>query len=900
MRTTTMCEQDIPSVRIIISYHKKDVLLKDEILTPINAGRTNAKTNNNPDLLWLFENTIGDDSGENISHKNAWYNEMTSIYWAWKNYQEIGNPDYIGHMHYRRHLLFNGGSKSVYELGNLEENYLNELGYSLEKVKKLCRNADLVVPSPQWRISAYEFFKRNFDISELDTAVSILKKKYPQYSEAANKYLDGSDLYFCNIFIMRKEIFFEYAEFIFSILEDFENHFDMKNGRRMFVSEWISGIFIQKKIDEKKKTTFLPTAIAEAGVTIPVVFASDNNYAMQMAVAITSLLKNAKHAIYDIRCLISDDFSKKNKDKILSIQDVYQKCEISFTEIPESLFANVKIKTTHLSKVGFYRLLVADIFPDLNKIIYLDVDVIVLQDLSVFYRYSLDTQYIGGVRAPGYYFPDNWRESKEEELGIKIDQYVNSGVLLMNLSRIRKDNLTNKFIQLSKNDYRSEDQDILNIACYNNIRHIPFRFNVQTKYTDPKSEEKYKFENVIPKDERDGADKNPIIIHYAGKTKPWNDCTVWKSEIWFKYFDDSSFIKDISQKAVIRQSMILALRKKTKEVRDGFKTNIDKIRVIPDNYTPNMNEEYKVSVIIPCYNAEKYLHEALESAILQSASLQVEIICVDDGSTDKTLNLLCAYAEQFDMMKIFVQPNKGAGAARNLGLKVARGEFVGFLDADDLYPSPTTLENLYFSAVKNDQKICGGCFSSFDGKKINYIYKFPYDSYVFTERKITSFEEYQYDYGYHRFIYDRRLLENNNISFPPYKRFQDPPFLIAAMHAAKTFMAVPEYSYRYRITHKNVGWNEEKVVDLILGITDNLKFSKNKNYPKLHFYNYLHILDHISTIRSLVRDGNTYILLLYVQLIKEINFEFMCEADNYNPKALFASNFAQLLKLAML
>ena len=113
-----------PSVKILISYHKPDQLIKDDILTPINAGRSISINNSNPNLPWLIENCIPDNSGDNISDKNLVYNEMTSIYWAWKNYNSIGNPDYIGHFHYRRHFIFKEMPKSVYELGDIGESYL--------------------------------------------------------------------------------------------------------------------------------------------------------------------------------------------------------------------------------------------------------------------------------------------------------------------------------------------------------------------------------------------------------------------------------------------------------------------------------------------------------------------------------------------------------------------------------------------------------------------------------------------------------------------------------------------------------------------------------------------------------------------------------------------------------
>jgi len=104
-----------------------------------------------------------------------------------------------------------------------------------------------------------------------------------------------------------------------------------------------------------------------------------------------------------------------------------------------------------------------------------------------------------------------------------------------------------------------------------------------------------------------------------------------------------------------------------------------------------------VSVIIPCYNAEKYLDMCMES-ILNQTLRDIEIICVDDGSTDKTLNKLNYYAANNPRMRVFSQRNQFAGAARNLGLSQARGEYVLFLDCDDFF-AENLAQDAYAAAV---------------------------------------------------------------------------------------------------------------------------------------------------------------------------------------------------------
>lgn len=107
----------------------------------------------------------------------------------------------------------------------------------------------------------------------------------------------------------------------------------------------------------------------------------------------------------------------------------------------------------------------------------------------------------------------------------------------------------------------------------------------------------------------------------------------------------------------------------------------------------------KVSVIIPVYNAMPYLARCIDDVLSQTMH-EIEIICVDDGSTDDSLNVLQAYAKRDERIRIFTQQNKFAGAARNRGIDEARGEYLMFLDADDLF-EPQLVEMLYTACERD-------------------------------------------------------------------------------------------------------------------------------------------------------------------------------------------------------
>ena len=107
--------------------------------------------------------------------------------------------------------------------------------------------------------------------------------------------------------------------------------------------------------------------------------------------------------------------------------------------------------------------------------------------------------------------------------------------------------------------------------------------------------------------------------------------------------------------------------------------------------------EKKVSVIIPVYNVEKYLRECLDSVVTQDLD-DIEIICINDGSTDGSAGILSEYATQYEKLFILDKENSGLSAARNSGLSVAKGKYILFLDSDDFLADSSAVSRLYDKA----------------------------------------------------------------------------------------------------------------------------------------------------------------------------------------------------------
>ncbi len=521
-------------IKILVAYHRPEKLFKDDVLTPIHVGRALALKSSQKDrnLSWMLENMIGDDTGDNISDKNASYNEMTAIYWAWKNYNELGNPDYLGFMHYRRHFIYRQEEQSCVICNKVEDSYLDDLNYSRETISSLLDDSDFICPKPFYRKTVYEHYKQNHRIEDLDIVIDIINDKYPDYKNASNTYLNGYNAFFFNMFIFPKEIFFDYAEWIFGILSEFEKRTDIK-GKRLFISERLTGIYITRLLEKNFKGKYLSTMYIEGPHTIPVIFSTDEKYADVTSVTMTSILENAKeNTFYDFYLLIPSKFEQSKIRNIDKIKDKYVNCNITYIDMKDN-FSDANLVGAHITMPTYYRLMAAKLLPNHNKCIYLDSDIIVNDDLTDFYNINIDDFCVAGVKAPAYHFHADGNQKYCKKVGLEsINQYINAGVLLLNLKAIREKNLTEEFIRMSRMDLPSQDQDVINKVCYNDIKHIPFKFNnMMSKYPNDHN----RLKKLFNAEEVEEAIRNPVIIHYCDKIKPWQDPTCLFADYWWKY-----------------------------------------------------------------------------------------------------------------------------------------------------------------------------------------------------------------------------------------------------------------------------------------------------------------------------------------------------------------------------
>lgn len=217
------------------------------------------------------------------------------------------------------------------------------------------------------------------------------------------------------------------------------------------------------------------------------------------------------------------------------------------------------------------------------------------------------------------------------------------------------------------------------------------------------------------------------------------------------------------------------------------------------------NYKHKLSIIVPVYNTVEYIDECL-SSIIENKKISKEIICVDDGSTDGGLEVLRGYKNKYSFVKLIEQKNLGPGIARNKALEIAEGEYIGFLDSDDI-AHPSMYNQLYESAKKHTADIAISAIEKFSENKQRFArcsYKYNL-GYEFNDKKFTWIDIKDKLFSL-RFvcwnkIYKREFLDNINARFTEKTFYEDLEFYVKTMVQAGSICYINRelvYNRRFR------------------------------------------------------------------------------------------------------
>lgn len=270
---------------------------------------------------------------------------------------------------------------------------------------------------------------------------------------------------------------------------------------------------------------------------IPIVFAFDNNLIFPACVCISSLLMNANEdTFYDIFILYSES-EILNHEEIDKIPKLYSNCNIHYRTVGDDFENSFEIRG--ITTPAYYRLLIPELVPEYDKIIYSDVDVIFRDDLSEIYAVDISGFYIAGVNSLSHLMLDY----KKYYEGMKMDasKIIYSGNLLINSKLLLEDNLLDKFRSLSTNKFKYQDMDIINIVCCGRIKYVSPSFCLSTYISEFCICYRDELMNIWTEKEINDA-LNYGVVHYNGK-KPWEGYCI-NFDIWWEYYRKSPFFNE--------------------------------------------------------------------------------------------------------------------------------------------------------------------------------------------------------------------------------------------------------------------------------------------------------------------------------------------------------------------
>lgn len=410
---------------------------------------------------------------------------------------------------------------------------------------------------------------------------------------------------------------------------------------------------------------------------------TDDNFVLPTSVTMTSLKKNKHEGTNYSLTIIGDNISEENERLMSGMADESFGVQI--------IRPGRTFEMLHKAKEGSFaaatpsallKFALPELLPHHDRVLYLDGDLIVRGDLSDLFFSDLDGCVAGVVSDSGQiYFKHEWVR--------RVGNYFNSGVMLLDLKEMRDSHATERLIKAKKEncDGSLMDQNAFNYIFDGRVKYLPIKYNclccnlvrAQTKFSIDDINKLYGTEYAS----LDEVLTTACVVHFSSKDKPWRYADVPLAEEWYRYYNESPW---------------------------------------PEKNRRGASADPAVSVVIPVHNIESYLPACLDSVLSQTLA-EIEVICINDGSTDRTAAVLEAYGKRDErLIVLHQQSNKGQSAARNIGIALARGKYIYFMDGDDLL-NRNALKALFESAHSNDMDIIyfnGAAF--FDTEELRNTY----------------------------------------------------------------------------------------------------------------------------------------------------------------------------------
>lgn len=306
----------------------------------------------------------------------------------------------------------------------------------------------------------------------------------------------------------------------------------------------------------------------------------------------------------------------------------------------------------------------------------------------------------------------------------------------------------------------------------------------------------------------------------------------------------------------------------------------------------------KVSIIVPVYNSEVYLVKTMDSLVSQTLK-EIEIVIINDGSTDRSLEIIAGYRDQNpERIRIFNKENGGQASARNLGIQMSRGKYIGFLDSDD-YAEPSMFEKLYNEAIRSDADVteCG----------YHYIQWLNNQPIELTPYCVTRHYANQKDMFIDPLVspwnklYKGRLLKDSGVDFPEGCIYEDTAFYIKGIPYMKSQAYIDEkliHHYFWEASTMNANRNK-KVGDIFIVLDDIISYYQEEGYDQIYYEELEYFCVKILLNSSLGRIFQIKDRSLRHKLIDETLKMIKNNFPDYRKNKYFSNNFRSMYMRSM-
>ena len=569
------------NVKILVTYPCKHKIIKNDFCEPIQIG----KTFTNMDL----SDILSDDLGENISDLYPYYLEITAMYWAWKNFSKIGTAEYIGFMHSNKHFILNECftnnetlDKNIYGLSRytinkIDNDYFDNIGLDKKNISSIMDKYD-VLCIKKGSLKAFNINNIETEFSQKIKSLSfsefsqIILDLFPDYKTDFSKIGQMNVRYFHNMFIMNKKMFFDYSNFLFSVLDaTYSKIFDENNkeefrGIFSYLSEILFTIYIleQQKVKNISVKEVYSTHISNSFYDEEIYPIWPTNkrviscgcsdlYAPYLGVYLQSICeKSQQEKKYDI-VVLESDISEQNKRKLLEITSAYKNISLRFYNV-DSFFAGVDFHISYacFAKQCYYRLALGKLFVHYDKAIYTDIDIVVNEDINNLFDINIGDYPIAACEE--ILWSKENRKGKKQ-LGKDIEQYIskevkcsdkyyNTGVVIVNINKFNEIASFEELLNIAlENKFINQEQCCLNQVFDGKFYTLPSIYNFEI------FEVIYNQNNISYKEYMKDIDKAAIYHHLTVK-KAWFLPGIPKAHIWWNYAKYTPFYEEIIYKMI--------------------------------------------------------------------------------------------------------------------------------------------------------------------------------------------------------------------------------------------------------------------------------------------------------------------------------------------------------------